>query len=189
MREVIKLGFILLLITSVAGVVLGITIDATSVVIERREQEANVQGMNSLIPTADEFIKLDESLLSGRPYVVEAYKGLKDGVVVGYAVKVNPTGYSGSVNIIVGFAVEGNTTGIIIVSHTETPGLGSKIEEDVFKEQFLGKKTDGALILVKRIIETDNEIQAISGATVSSDAVVNGVNTAIMLFNEVILGE
>jgi len=101
MREVIKLGLILLLITSVAAVVLGITNDATSVIIEQREQEEKAQALKVLIPNADEFIQIEETLFADRQDIVEAYEGLKDGVVVGYAVKVNPSGYGGDVNIIV----------------------------------------------------------------------------------------
>ncbi|MGV8147320.1 MAG: RnfABCDGE type electron transport complex subunit G [Alkaliphilus sp.] len=187
MREVIKLGLILLLITSVAAVVLGVTNDATSVIIEQREQEEKAQALKVLIPNADEFIQIEESLLADRQDIVEAYEGLKDGVVVGYAVKVNPSGYGGDVNIIVGFTSEGITTGIIIGTHTETPGLGSKIEDEVFVNQFTDRVTDNVLVSVKRNIEQDNEIQAISGATVSSDAVINGVNAAISLLREVLM--
>ncbi|MCD5413769.1 MAG: RnfABCDGE type electron transport complex subunit G [Clostridiales bacterium] len=187
MREVIKLGFILLLITSVAAVVLGVTNDATGPIIEQREQEEKERALKTLIPDASEFIAVDCSLLIDKEDIVEAYEGIKDGVVVGYAVKVNPSGYSGDINIIVGFASEGKTTGIIIGTHTETPGLGSRIKEDAFVQQFTDKKTEDMLVSVKGIVGQDNEIQAISGATVSSDAVIDGVNAAILLLSEILM--
>jgi len=80
--------------------------------------------------------------------------------------------------MVVGVSKEGKLANIKILSHTETPGLGAKAAEPAFSGQFRDKKTD-ELTVTKTSPGKDSEIQAISGATITSRAVTSGVNTAL----------
>jgi electron transport complex protein RnfG len=92
--------------------------------------------------------------------------------VKGEAVKVAPRGYGGPVEMLVGVNKEGKVTGLKILNHRETPGLGANITKPGFLKQFIGKS-------MKDPIEPKKDIDAITGATISSRAVCNGVRQAL----------
>ncbi len=74
-------------------------------------------------------------------------------------------------------------SGIDIIKHSETPGLGAKADQPAFKDQFKGKPTED-LVVVKTGASSDEEIDSISGATITSRAVTNAVNEASAYYNE-----
>ncbi|AKL95083.1 electron transport complex RnfABCDGE type G subunit [Clostridium aceticum] len=186
MREIVKLGIILLVITAVAGLVLGYTNDMTQGIIQQRAMEETIEAMGALLPEADDFQGIEDENVFTDELIVEAYEGTKEGTTVGYAVKVAPQGYGGRVELLVGMSDEGRITGVKIGDHSETPGLGSKIADAAFVNQFLDKGTEDAFIITKGGEAGDEYIEAISGATVSSKAVVDGVNAARSVFEEVL---
>ena len=111
------------------------------------------------------------------------YIGKKsDGSISGYAIISSAKGYNGENKILVGFDAEvSKVTGIVITEQLETPGLGAKIVEDSFRNQFKEQSSVVPLYLVKGIKPEeagDSEIAAISGATISSASVVDAVNIA-----------
>jgi electron transport complex protein RnfG len=73
-----------------------------------------------------------------------------------------------------------------VLSHSETPGLGEKITGTGFISQFTNKSVQNQLVVVKRSVQKENEVQAITGATISSKAVTLAVNSAIDAYNAVI---
>lgn len=96
----------------------------------------------------------------------------------GYAVQVAPNGFGGAIAMMVGVDMEGKVTGISIISHAETPGLGAVASANTdkgnaFRDQFIG------LISGITIGDGNNQIDALSGATISSQAIVDGVNAAL----------
>lgn len=186
MREIVKLGLILLIITSVAGIVLGITNDATMPVIQQRAKEANEKAMKELLPEAEEFNKVEDSSISSDELVVEVYEGKKGGNTVGYTVKTKPVGYGGEIELITGISFDGKITGIKIGRNQETPGLGTKVTEPAFKDQYVGKEAGVEFIVTKGQPSSDEEIQAVTGATISSKAITKGVNASINIFKEVL---
>ena len=105
---------------------------------------------------------------------------VKDGNVIGYCVEVtNREGFGGDVNMMVGFSTDGTVIGVSIVSHSETPGVGSKVVNNAgyLSENYKGKNG---------ILELGSDVDASAGATVSSSAVLNGVNKATELLNSVV---
>jgi electron transport complex protein RnfG len=100
------------------------------------------------------------------------YKGVKNSNLFGYAVKASARGYGGNIEMIVGMDKDYKITGIKFVSMSETPGLGTKVKEDNFISQFIGN------------IPKENEVKAITGATISSKAVNKGVNLALSMAKE-----
>lgn len=186
MKENLKLGGILLIIAAIAGLLLGWAHEVTKEPIAKQQEMAKSQAMKEILPEASEF-KLSGSKLSGT--VKEAYEGKRSDKTVGYAIKVAPKGYGGAIEIMVGISTEGKVEGIKILSHTETPGLGAKAPEPKFAGQFKAKPIDKVLQVVKKAPSSPNEIEAITGATITSKAVTVGVNEAIQFYNTALKGD
>lgn len=182
MREIIKLGLILLLITSVAAVVLGLSNSITEEKITEAEALTSEEARKEVLPEGETFE--DAKLKIDNDKVLEVYVGLKDGNKVGYAIKTATPGYGANVEVITGISVDGKITGIKVVSHQETPGLGANATSSQFQDQFKEKDTDEEVVVVKSTPSNNNEVQALTGATITSRAVTNGVNTARDLFNK-----
>lgn len=102
------------------------------------------------------------------------YRVLENGALVGYCVEVKSVGFGGDIEMTVGYAPDGKILGVSIVSLSETPGLGARISESAFLSQYEGKQ--GTLTL-------GEDVDAISGATISSRAVTEGVNRATECLN------
>lgn len=186
MKEIIKLGVILLIITSVAGLILGFTNDLTQGIIQERALAETREALIALLPEAEDFGMIDDEEILSRKNILEVYEGISNGEVIGYTVQVNPQGYDGRIKMLVGISGEGRITGVKIGEHTETPGVGSKIADASFTNQFLDKATEAEFIPTKGGETDDQYIEAISGATISSEAAVEGVNSARSLFEEVL---
>lgn len=114
---------------------------------------------------------------------IEVYRGLdEDGNLVGYAIPSKDKGYGGDIEIMVGFDTEGNITGVSIVSINETPGLGMNAQNESFRNQFLGEAPEGGFT-AKKQTEGKQKIDALSSATITSEAVSRAVNKAIDVYN------
>ena len=165
-KYVLRLTLTLLLITGVVAAALAgvnaITKDAIAANQEKKTQEA----LAVVLPEAGNLQKVE---LSGDTGIVsEVYS---DGT--SYAVKVLPSGFDGAITMMVGIS-DGTVTGISVISHTETPGLGAvaaaqNAKGEAFRGQFVGQSGELAV---------GNQIDAMSGATITSNAVVTGVNAA-----------
>jgi len=181
MKDIFKLGTTLFGICAVAALILGVTNNITAPVIEERNIQASNEARKIVLPDADEFKKLDDI---NSDMVVEVYEGIKGNNVVGYTIKTSSKGYGGAIESMVGISKDGKITGVEIGNHSETPGLGSKATEPTFKNQYLDKDVSKPLLVVKGSANNENEISAISGATITSNGITNGVNAAMKIYNE-----
>ena len=172
-KEFIRLSGMLCIITLVAAFLLAGVNKITKTKIADAEKNSIIQAMKVLFPEADEFKEISESVS----------EGLKDGENIGYCVNVSPKGYGGEIKILVGIDSEDKVTGIEVLSHSETPGLGAKSTSEEFKSQFKGKDTE--LSVVKSQTQNSGEIQAITGATVTSRAIADGVKEASSIIEEI----
>lgn len=180
MKENLKLGIILFLITSIAGALLGLTYDATKEAIAAQSM-LSVTDLQQIIPEA-ESVKENEVVIEEGSNILEVLDAYSGDTKVGTMIKVVGKGFHGEVEILVGIDEEDTLRGIKVLSHTETPGVGSKIEKEEFYTQFNDKATEGLFQVVKVEPSNDTEIQGISGATVSSNCVTNSVNEAIQFY-------
>ncbi len=188
MREVIKLGIILLIITSIAAVVLAFSNYFTKDIIANVEEKANNEARMEVLPQAKNFKPLDEESLkeiqSENSKVLEVYIGYDESEnIAGHTIKAASPGYGGDVLVITGISAEGKVTGMKVVSHQETPGLGANSTKPDFQNQFQGKSVSTEITVVKSSPSSENEVQALTGATITSRAVTNGVNIAREIFN------
>jgi len=184
-RDYIKLAGILFLICAIAAAFLGYTNEITFERIEEQRVQANNEARKAVLPEADTFEQLDGStfstLTANEKYnlITEVYMAKSGSNLIGYAVKVAPKGYGGVVEVVVGISTEGNVQGIKVGNNNETPGLGKNAATPKFQEQFNGKVWGNPLNVIKSGTPKDNEVAAISGATITSRAVTGGVNQAL----------
>lgn len=160
---------------ALAGINL-LTIDTIAQVNAQAEKESRLV----VLPEAAEFEGAGEG---GTEYYIG-----KDasGNVVGYTFTTAASGYGGSVGVMTGIGSDGKVTGVVVLSHSETPGLGANAEKDTFRQQYIDKAVAGEhYAVIKSGTAGDGQILAMSGATITSDAVTNAVNMAMDKFNEV----
>ena len=183
------------LITVIAGLLLGLTYTVTKKPIEKSKISAVNNAYKKIIKEADEF-KNDNSFDSSKAKnilkdggiekdiitsIVEAYsKGSKIGYIINVTSK---EGFGGDIELSVGILNDGSVSSIEILSINETAGLGMKATEEDFKGQFNNKKVEN-FKYTKTDISLEGEINAISGATVTTNAVTNAVNSALYYFNK-----
>ena len=109
-----------------------------------------------------------------------------DGNTVGYVYTAGAKGYGGTVSVMVGIDTEGAITGIEILSHSETPGLGANATKDSFKDRFIGKS---GILTVNKNSNDGQNVQAITAATITSNAVVSAVNLITVTHSQINGGE
>jgi len=104
----------------------------------------------------------------------------KAGDVAGYVVKASGQGYADKIELLLGIDSQAKSiTGLYILAQKETPGLGNQIIEDDWRGQFIGKSSDETIVVIKGTSQKENEIDSISGATISSQAVTDIINITI----------
>lgn len=185
MRDYVRLAGILLMVCAVAAALLGYTNAITYDKIQEQIVLENDAARKAVLPAADQFEKLDDGTFSKihseAKYntITEIYTAKSAGSVVGYAIKVAPKGYGGSVEIMVGVSSDGVIQGIKVGNNNETPGLGKNAATPKFQSQFNGKNWNSQINVIKSGTPKDNEIAALSGATITSRAVASGVSQAL----------
>lgn len=143
--------------------------------------------IDNLLPGADNLKQVDIELPEEDAVkeVLEAYDGDE---LVGYLIKTDAEGAYSTISIATAIDIEGTISGIEILAQKETEGLGDDIVEDEFTDRFRNKTTKESLKLVKEETSSDDEIQGITGATISAQAVVDGVNSAVEFYNTQLKG-
>ena len=105
-----------------------------------------------------------------------------NGTGLGRAYLIDANGYGGPISLMVGIKADSTVAGISILASSETPGLGKKAEDKAFSDQFSNKDLD-MFTVVKTAAASEDQISAISGATITSRAITDAVNTALAHFN------
>lgn len=187
----------LFLITLVAGVSLAFVNEVTKEPIAQAQDKARLEAYEVVYPDAkfetldntDDILKQSKASLKkenlSQCTVDDVLKATDDeGNTIGYVFSAtSPSGYGGDVKIAVGVSNEDNAiTGFTVLSHSETAGLGAKATEDEFKSQFIGKSANG-INYTKTGASSDSEIDALSGATITSNAVCEAVDSALAVYN------
>ena len=179
-NEIVKLGLILCIISLIASGLLALANDVTAPIIAEQQIAADDAARKQIIPDAELFEKVEGDF---GPGVVEVYKAMKGSEEIAYIVKSLSKGYAGDIEIISGINLDGTIAGATIGNMNETPGLGAKAKDEPFISQYTGKSIEQPLVVSKSSTGAENEIVAISGATITSDAVTVGINLAVDVFN------
>lgn len=189
MKKIIKNTLILFAITLIAGALLAIVYNVTKDPISEAEKTAEKQAYLAVSGGFEEFEDFGEKADGDDGITVEAPKKILNGSgeVVGYAVKVTTgNGYGGDIQLVIGTDTQLKITGMKVISASnESPGLGANCMNPEFQERFIGK-TSG-IELVKGGAK-DNQVDALSSATITSTAVTNAVNAALEALERNITG-
>lgn len=199
MKGMIKDALILFAITLIAGLMLGVVNDITKEPIAQQEQKAKNEACQNVFAAADSFeaqeladsAKIEQVLadagISGAD--IDELMAAKDasGALLGYVITVTDhEGYGGDIQFSMGITNEGTLNGISLLSISETAGLGMRAGE-VLVPQFSDKNVS-RFTYTKTGATADSEIDAISGATITTNAVVNGVNAGLAYFDKILKG-
>lgn len=186
-KEIIKPALILCIICVFFTGALAFVNGVTEPIIDENERVAHQESLRNVYADAREFSEgIGAEALKAKGYnvserITNIYDALKDGQLIGHVVEVSTRGYGGEIKMLVGISNSMDITGVVLTSHSETPGLGAKGAEPGFRDQFIGPVPEKEFSIVKTTPRSDNEIQAISGATVTSRAITNGVADAVAL--------
>lgn len=153
MKEAVRFGFILGLICVIAaGLLAGVNALTGPKILAQAGAEEE-KSLKEIMPQADSFKQTENGYYMAQD---------KEGKLNGIAFKISAKGYSSTIEVMAGMLADGTITGIKVLSQDETPGLGSKVSDSEFTGRFKGKKDL-------------SQVQAITGATISSRAVIEAV--------------
>ena len=192
-NKIIKDALALTLITLVAGVTLGGVYEITKDPIAKQEAQAKAEAYEQVFTDAAAFeaVEMDDTLtktirdqLDQEGYKAQSIEEVmraedQSGETLGYAFTVVTS--EGDIQFSMGVQNDGTLNGISILSIGETAGLGMNADTPAFKDQFVGKQVE-KLQYTKNGATQDDEINAISGATVTTNAMTNGVNAGLCAF-------
>ena len=194
MNNIVKNTLILTSITVISGLLLGIVYDITKEPIAEAQENTKQEAFRSVLADASSFETVEDfdasealSLLKENGYTSDEITEIAEGIdgsgeTIGYVINVmSHEAYDGDLEVSVGIAADGTVTGIEMLSISETAGRGMKADEADFKDQFKDKKVE-KFSYTKSGESGDDKIDAISGATITTNAVTNAVDSALIYF-------
>lgn len=198
MKNMLKDAAILFVITVIAGAILGAVYSVTKDPIAEQEERKKQEACQEVFADASTFEEMgtsEEEMSAavaaggyGKSSVDQVMKARDDaGNVLGYVITVTShEGYGGDIQFSMGVRTDGTLNGISILSISETPGLGMRAEE-VLKPQFADKQVQ-QFTYTKTGAASDDQIDAISSATITTNAVTNTVNAGLYYFHTALEG-
>ena len=183
-NRIIKDTIAITVITLVAGLALGVVQDITADPIAKQEAQAKQDAYKAVFADADSFetVYLDENGYAAQSIDETMLAKDASGNELGYAFTVTTSeGYGGDIQFAMGIQDDGTLNGISILSIGETAGLGMRANTDAFKDQFKDKNVD-KFEYTKTGATADDQIDALSGATITTNAMTNGVNAGLCAF-------
>ncbi|MCD8046290.1 MAG: RnfABCDGE type electron transport complex subunit G [Clostridiales bacterium] len=193
-KTLIKDALILFAITLVAGFGLGAVHEITLEPIAAAEAEAQQEAYETVFEDAASFADLPgfssedaAEVLAQSGYTDDTIDSCvqaldEDGNLLGYVINAtDPNSYGGDVTLSLGVRLDGTVNGYSITDISDTAGLGMKAKEESFYSQFEDKQVE-EFVVTKTGATSDEEIDAISGATISSNAVTNAVNAGLCYY-------
>ena len=198
MKNIIKNTLILTAITLISGLLLGFVYEITKEPIAMAQEAAKKEAYQQVIEGADTYdvleldnkaiVTVEDTMESSGCTINEVVEAKANGETIGYVVTTTTSeGYGGDIQISVGILQDGTVNGVAILSISETVGLGMKAAEEEFYNQYAGKKAE-FFSVSKTGATSDNEIDALSGATITSNAMTKAVNSAIVYYQHALGG-
>ena len=182
MREFIQLAGILTLISVLSAWSLSYTYTVTQPVIEANRYKKRVEAIAAVLPPFDnQPAKEKKVITNSKQETVEFYIGKKNNQVTGVAFRTFAKGYGGQIAIMIGVTPQGKIHGIDILNQTETPGLGAKITQKSFIQQFRGKDLEKSRWEVKKM---KGDFDQVTAATISSRSMIEGVKEGLSLYQK-----
>ena len=175
-RYILRLSLTLLVITSVMAALLAGVNAVTAPIIAAQTAEKTRQAIAEVLPGVTGYSQIDFTDDTG--LVTRVYRETLSSGGNRYAVEVAPAGFGGSITMMVGVDTDGSVLGVRVIDHSETAGLGAVAAADsaagqAFRDGFLGQT--GSVTVTK----DGGTVDALTGATITSRAVCQGVNAAL----------
>jgi len=174
-RDIFRLSLTLVVVAIISASLLTGVYSVTDPIIRERQEKDYFQALEEFFPAIDQFETRE--IEGDRFDLVYDQAGEKLGVMA----TVGTQGYDGKISYNLAVDYDGEIIGIRIISHSETPGIGDVITTDNFQEQFIGKGFDDP-------IRDGEDVDSISGATLSTGAMIDGIRRTITQIGEDILG-
>lgn len=171
MREIVHLALRLLAFCLAAGVLLAATNALTKGPIAYQADLTAQNARKQVLTEASSFQKLSGGGDPDYPHLTAVYEGVDKDGVVGYTFSLSPMGFKAVIEMTLGINKNGAITALSVDSQSETAGLGTKITTDSYLRQYQGAAADSATLT--------EQIDGITGATVTSKAVVSAVGEAV----------
>lgn len=181
-RRMVRLGLTLMLVGLVAACCLGLTYAVTKDRIEEQKRKEEAEACIDAMPGIESAEELEEDVeLEKRihEHIKDVEKVFKCDL--GDVIIMKAKGYGGPIRMAVGIGNDGKVKGISVISHNETPGLGSNVENEQFQDEFKGMSVENDI----RVEKDGGEIKAITGATITSRAACKEVREALQAFEEI----
>jgi len=167
----------LVLISMTMSAALGFVYLKTKDPIEIASKQKEIEAIRQVLPEFDSDPLANKSEQEG----VVVYKVTRQNQPVGFAIKTfTDKGFAGNIEIMAGFLADGTIHNVVVLNHKETPGLGTKMTEPKFSDQFNGKDPDDFDLRVKK---DGGDVDAITAATVSSRAYCDALQRALTTLN------
>lgn len=197
--SIIKNTLVIFIVTLVAVALLAVVNQVTMGPIEEAQIAAEAASLSAAYTDAKEFAQVDgkEAMLEKATELLESADIQKctinnvlaaqdaSGNLIGYAISATTqNGYGADLQVAVGITKDGTIAGFDVISNNETPGFGANCTNPEFTSQFKGKSAAGKISFNKSGATSDSEIDVISGATITTNAVTEAVNGAIVFFQE-----
>ena len=196
LQVMLKEAIVLFVITLIAGLVLGFAYELTKEPIRLQKEKAIQEACLTVFDNAASFVECEmildeevsEQLANNGVHIGVVYEAMdSSGKLLGYVLEsTSKQGYKGNIVLYMGVTLDGVLNGVSIIEIHEDAGLGA-LAPKVLVPQFAGKKVD-SFIYTKTGAVQDNEIDAISGATVTTKAVTNAVNGGLKAVQTLIGG-
>lgn len=197
-NTIVKDAIALFGITLIAGLLLGLVYQITKAPIMEAEFKAKQEAYQTIFKDAETFEPegrlttavegsaefFAKNNITGAEISEALLAKNQEGDTIGYVLSIIGTeGYGGDIVMTLGIDMKGTITGVEILSMNETAGLGAKCNDKEFKNQYIGINADN-IVLTKTGKKTDNEIDAISGATITTSAVTKAVNAGLAFIKQ-----
>jgi len=182
MKEIVKLCLVLTIIGAACAAVMAFVDQETKAPIAKSKAAEKVDAMKIVVPSSDNDLAKDAVTIEDKDLgsTLTFFVAKKEGAAVGAAfIVVAPNGYAGNIEIMVGVDTAGAVTGLEIIKHAETPGLGSKIATPAFKGQYIGTSIKDPAQWA--VVKDGGTFKQITGATISSRAVTTAIASGLEL--------
>jgi electron transport complex protein RnfG len=173
MRDFVKMTTVLFIVCGLSAGSLAVMNAVTKERIATAQQRQREAALREVFPDADEFKNVTPD---------KVWEASRNGQKVGQVFLAQTRGYSGPISLMFGTGLDGAITGVRVLTHTETPGLGAKIAKPAFRDQFKDKRREQ--LALKKDDPAKGRIDTITGATISSRAVMGAISSTLDSFEK-----
>lgn len=184
-KDILKPALILFLICAVASAALAGTNLLTKDKIEEQNRIQAETARQTVLPNASSFEKIEPDGGFFDPAVTECFAGKNGDSVVGYVFTTTAKSYGGDIQVMTGISEEdGTVSGVALLSINDTPGLGMNAQKESFRDQYKQAVPANGFAVIKNAAPTEGEVEAMTGATITTNGVTDAVNKAVAQYNK-----